>query len=123
MAENHRIDKWLWSVRFYKTRTLASAAVKVGKVKLNGEVTKPAKELKSGDEISFRIGPITRNVRVKDFPPNRVSAKLVPNFMDDLTPPEEFEKIKLMKELGSPVFHSGKGRPTKKDRRKMDGFF
>lgn len=123
MQENHRIDKWLWSVRLYKTRSIASAAVKVGKVKLNGETTKPAKELKLGDEISFRIGPITRIVRVKDFPKNRVSAKLVPNFIDDLTPPEEYEKIKLMKELGPPVFHTGKGRPTKKDRRKIDGFF
>ena len=73
--------------------------------------------------ISFRIGPMTRLVRVKDFPTNRVSAKLVLNFIDDLTPPEEYEKIKLMKELGPPVFHTGKGRPTKKDRRKLDGFF
>ncbi|HET6991523.1 MAG TPA: RNA-binding S4 domain-containing protein [Bacteroidia bacterium] len=123
MAENHRIDKWLWCVRLYKTRTLASAAVKAGKVKLNGEATKSSRELKMGDEISFRIGAITRVVRVKDFPANRVSAKLVPDFIDDLTSPEEYEKIKLMKELGPPVFHSGKGRPTKKDRRKMDGFF
>jgi ribosome-associated heat shock protein Hsp15 len=123
MAENHRIDKFLWCVRIYKTRTLASAAVKVGKVKLNGEITKASRELKTGDEISFRIGPVTRVVRVKDFPASRVSAKLVPDFIDDLTSPEEYEKIKLMKELGPPVFHSGKGRPTKKDRRKMDGFF
>jgi ribosome-associated heat shock protein Hsp15 len=121
--QSHRIDKFLWEVRLYKTRTLASAAVKVGKVKLNGEITKPGKELKLADEISFRIGPMTRLVRVKDFPTNRVSAKLVLNFIDDLTPPEEYEKIKLMKELGPPVFHTGKGRPTKKDRRKLDGFF
>ncbi|MCX6312667.1 MAG: RNA-binding S4 domain-containing protein [Bacteroidetes bacterium] len=121
--QSHRIDKFLWEVRLYKTRTLASAAVKVGKVKLNGEITKTGKELKVADEISFRIGPMTRLVRVKDFPTNRVSAKLVLNFIDDLTPPEEYEKIKLMKELGPPVFHTGKGRPTKKDRRKLDGFF
>jgi ribosome-associated heat shock protein Hsp15 len=123
MSENHRIDKFLWCVRIYKTRALATAAVKTGKVKLQGEATKPAKELKTGDEISFRIGPVTRVIRVKDFPASRVSAKLVLNFIDDLTPAEEYEKIKLMKELGPPVFHSGKGRPTKKDRRKMDGFF
>lgn len=123
MAENHRTDKWLWSVRLFKTRALATDACKGGKVKLNGETVKPAKELKSGDEISFKSGPITRIIRVKDFPSSRVSAKLVPDFIDDLTPAEEYEKIKLMKELGPPVFHTGKGRPTKKDRRKMDGFF
>ena len=90
---------------------------------MNGEVVKPAKELKIKDEISFKSGPITRTLRVKGFPPNRVNAKVVTEFIDDLTPQEEYEKIRLMKELGPPVFHTAKGRPTKKDRRKMDGFF
>ena len=118
-----RIDKWLWSVRFYKTRALATAACKGGKVKLNDEAAKPSKELKNGDEISFRSGPITRIIRVEGFPANRVSAKLVDEFIRDLTPEEEYEKLRLMKELGPPVFHTSKGRPTKKDRRKMDSFF
>ena len=121
--ENHRIDKWLWAVRLFKTRALSTAACKGGKVKLNGEPVKPAKELKTGDEIAFKSGPITRAIRVKGFPPNRVSAKAVTEFIDDLTPQEEYEKIRLMKELGPPAFHTSKGRPTKKDRRKMDGFF
>ena len=120
--ESPRIDKWLWCVRLFKTRTLAAEAVKGGKIKLNGEVVKPSKEVKTGDEISFKVVPLTRTVRVKDFPANRVAAKLVENFMEDLTPPEEYEKLRLMKELGPPVFHTGKGRPTKRDRRKMDGF-
>jgi ribosome-associated heat shock protein Hsp15 len=121
--ENHRIDKWLWSVRLFKTRALSTAACKGGKVKLNGEITKPAKELKAGDEISFKVVPITRTIRVKAFPPNRISAKLVPEYIDDLTPADEYEKLRLMKELGPPAFQTSKGRPTKKDRRKMDGFF
>ena len=122
MAENHRADKWLWCVRLFKTRTLAAEACKGGKVKLNGDVVKPAKELKPGDELSFKSGPIMRVVRVLGFPPSRVNAKLAVNYVEDLTPPEEYEKLKLMKELGPPVFHTGKGRPTKRDRRRMDDF-
>ncbi|MEO5642558.1 MAG: RNA-binding S4 domain-containing protein [Bacteroidia bacterium] len=121
--ENKRIDKWLWSVRLFKTRALSTAAIKGGKVKLNGDAVKPAKELKEGDEIFFKAGPITRTIRIKGFPSNRVSAKLVEEYIHDLTPAEEYEKVRLMKELGPPVFHTSKGRPTKKDRRKMDGFF
>lgn len=117
-----RVDKWLWTTRFFKTRALATAACKGGKVKLNNEAVKPARELKKGDEISFRSGPITRIIRVEGFPPNRVSAKLVNEFIHDLTPEEEYEKLRLMKELGPPVFHTSKGRPTKKDRRKMDNY-
>ena len=120
--ESQRIDKFLWSVRLFKTRTLAAEACRGGKIKLNGEVCKASKELKTGDEISFKFGPITKKVRVKNFPTNRVAAKLVENFLDDLTSPEEYEKLKLMKELGPPVFHEGKGRPTKKDRRSMDKY-
>src|ERR1700749_2947539 len=103
-----RIDKYLWSVRLFKTRTLAAEAVKGGKIKLNGDITKAAKELKPGDEIEYKFGPITKKIRVKDFPANRVAGKLVENFLEDLTPPEEYEKLKLMKELGPPVFHTGK---------------
>ncbi len=110
-------------MRLFKTRALSTAACKGGKVKLSGEPVKPAKELKTGDEIAFKSGPITRTIRVKGFPPNRVSAKLVTEFIDDLTPEEEYEKIRLMKELGPPAFHNSKGRPSKKDRRKMEGFF
>ncbi len=117
-----RIDKWLWSVRIFKTRTLAADACKGGKIKLNGDITKAAKELKIGDELHFKSGPITKKIRVKDFPPNRVAAKFVEKFLDDLTSPEEYEKLKLMKEIGPPIFHTGKGRPTKKDRRKIDGY-
>jgi len=117
-----RIDKYLWCVRLFKTRTLAAEACKGGKIKLNDDITKAAKELKVGDEIHFKFGVITKRIKVKDFPANRVAAKMVEKFVEDLTPPEEYEKLKLIKELGPPVFHTGKGRPTKKDRRKMDGY-
>lgn len=110
-------------MRLFKTRALATTAVKSGKIKLNGEITKPAKELKIGDEISFKVPPITRTIQVKGFPTSRVGAKLVTEFFYDLTPAEEYEKIRLMKELGPPVFLTQKGRPTKKDRRSMEGFF
>lgn len=121
--ENRRIDKWLWCVRLFKTRGLATEACKGGKIKLNGDAVKPAKDLHPGDRISFKNGVITRTVEVKDFPPGRVSAKLVADFFEDRTPPEEYERQRQIKELGPPVFHTGKGRPTKRDRRKMDGFF
>lgn len=119
---NHRADKWLWSVRLFKTRALATEACKGGKVKLNGDTLKPAKELKPGDELSYKTGPITKTIRVLGFPPSRVSAKLVAQYYEDLTPKEEYEKLQAMKELGPPVFHTGKGRPTKRDRRRMNDF-
>jgi ribosome-associated heat shock protein Hsp15 len=123
MNESQRADKWLWCVRLYKTRSLAADACKGGKVKLNSDVLKPAKDLKPGDVISFRFGAITKTVKVLGFPPARVGAKLVSQFMEDLTPEEEYIKLKEIKELGPPVFHTGKGRPTKRDRRKMNDFF
>lgn len=122
MAENHRADKWLWSVRIFKTRSLSTEACKGGKVKLNGDAVKPAKELKAGDELSFKSGPMTKVVRVLGFPPSRVAAKFVPQYLEDLTPEEEYEKLRMMKEAGPPVFYTGKGRPTKKDRRRIEGF-
>ncbi len=123
MNESRRADKWLWCVRLYKTRALAVEACKGGKVKLNTDTLKPAKELKPGDVISFKFSAITKTVKVLDFPTARVGAKLVSQFMEDLTPEEEYLKLKEIKELGPPVFHTGKGRPTKRDRRKMNDLF
>jgi len=122
MDESTRIDKWLWSVRVYKTRGEAAAACRGGKVKLNGEAVKAAKTLKTGDEISFRTGPITKTLRVIAFPKSRVGAKLVAQFYADLTPPEEYEKLKAANEFEQPFFYTGKGRPTKRNRRDIDKF-
>lgn len=121
MNSTSRIDKWLWHVRLFKTRTEAAEACRGGKVKLNGEATKAAKEVKTNDQISFRSGTIQRTFRVIDFPKSRVGAKLVVKYCEDLTPPEDYERQKLEKEYERPFFYTGKGRPTKRDRRKLDG--
>jgi len=121
MEDALRIDKWLWSVRLYKTRSLAAAACRGGKLKLNGDLAKPSKTLKAGDVVSFRSGPIMKTFRVTAFPTSRLSAKLVAGYCEDLTPPEEYEKLKIANEYEKPFFYTGKGRPTKRDRRKLDG--
>ncbi len=127
MSESNRIDKWIWSVRLFKTRSEAAEACRGGKVKLNGDAVKPAKELKLNDVVSFRSGIIVRSFKVIGFPKSRVGAKLVNDFCEDLTPPEEYERQKLEKQYERPFFYTGpkdssrrKGRPTKRDRRKLD---
>lgn len=122
MDDSTRIDKWLWSVRLYKTRGEAASACRGGKIKLNGDAVKAAKLLKAGDEISFRTGPVQKTLRVTAFPKSRVGAKLVAQFYEDLTPPGEYEKLKLASEYEQPFFYTGKGRPTKRDRRDIDKF-
>ncbi len=120
MADELRIDKWLWAVRIFKTRTMAGDACRAGKVKMDGIAVKPSRALKPGDVIIVSIGPLTRTIQVKALIHNRVSAKLVPDSLDDLTPPEEYERIKFMNELNSERRDRGTGRPTKKERRTID---
>jgi len=120
--ESQRIDKWLWCVRLFKTRTQAADACKGGKVKLNDAAIKPSRELKPGDVITIKRGIITWSYRVIDFPQNRVSAKEVPLFAENITP--DTEKIKLEDLKYIPVIKrdKGSGRPTKKERRDMGKF-
>lgn len=120
MADELRIDKWLWAVRIFKTRTMAGDACRAGKVKMDGIAVKPSRALKPGDLITVSIGPLTRTIQVKALIHNRVSAKLVPDSLEDLTPPEEYERIKFMNELNSERRDRGTGRPTKKERRTID---
>ncbi len=116
-----RLDQWLWAVRLYKTRPLAVQAIKAGHVKVNGESTKPAHQARAGEIVSARTGSITRTYRVLDTPRSRVSAKLVSQYAEDLTPPEEYERQKLLAMApGVPVRPRGAGRPTKKERRILD---
>lgn len=115
-----RIDKWLWSVRFYKTRNLAIDACKAGKVKIDSNSVKPSRTVKEGDVISLSQGPLNKTIRVKQLLHNRVSAKLVADYVEDLTPPEEYERIEFMKEFNAERRERGIGRPTKKDRRDID---
>jgi ribosome-associated heat shock protein Hsp15 len=118
-----RIDKWLWAVRLYKTRSLATEACRSGKILINEQSVKPSREVKTGDILQLKQTPITKTVRVIASPPNRISAKLVVNFMEDLTPPEEYQKLQLMKEGGFVKRERGSGRPTKRDRRDIQEFF
>jgi len=120
MADELRIDKWLWAVRIFKTRTLAGDACRAGKVKMDGFAVKPSRILKIGDIISVSIGPLNKKVKVIALAHNRVSAKLVPGLLEDLTPPEEYERIKFMQELNAEKRDRGTGRPTKKERRLID---
>jgi ribosome-associated heat shock protein Hsp15 len=118
--EATRIDKWLWAIRIYKTRTLAADACKAGKIKIDGVAVKPSREVKLMDEITISQGQLIRTMRVKSLIHNRVSAKLVPEHAEDLTPPEEYEKLKLIQEINGEHRDRGIGRPTKKQRRLID---
>jgi len=120
MLESIRIDKWLWAVRLYKTRSQAGEACKGGKVKIEGRNVKPSKDVKAGDEIEIQINLIEKKVLVKQVLKNRVGAKLVENYMTDLTPQEEYDKLKLMREMNAENWQRGSGRPTKKNRRMID---
>ena len=116
-----RLDQWLWAVRLYKTRSLAVEAIKGGHVKVNGAPTKPAHEAKPGELVAAHTGVLTRTLRVIDAPRSRVAAKLVALYAEDLTPPEEFEKQRMPELRPVSARPRGSGRPTKRERRLMDG--
>ena len=119
-VENVRIDKWLWAIRIFKTRSLATTACKAGKVKLAGTNVKPSKEIKVGEEYQVRIGPMQKIVKVKGLIDKRVGAPIAVTMYDDLTPPEHLEQLQSVF-LGSAGRRDrGAGRPTKKDRRDID---
>jgi ribosome-associated heat shock protein Hsp15 len=115
-----RIDKWLWAVRIFKTRSLASDACRSGKVRINDHPVKPSHEIRVGEVVSVTLTPIVRTVRVLTASGNRVSASLVPGLMEDLTPEEEYLKLKRLKEGGFEWRERGAGRPTKKERRGIE---
>ena len=115
-----RIDQWLWAVRVFKSRTLAAEAAKAGHVRIGEEAVKPAREAKQGEVIQARVGLMTRTLRVLGDPPSRVGAKLVPQYAEDLTPPEEWERRREAS-LWPPGYRPrGAGRPTKRERREID---
>ena len=115
-----RLDKWLWAVRLYKTRSQAAEACKGGKVKMAGVNAKPSREINEGDEIEVHTQGIVKKIRVKKAAKNRVSAALVPDLMEDLTPEEELEKLQMIRQLNYEKRQRGSGRPTKKERRVLD---
>lgn len=117
-----RIDKYLWCVRYYKTRNMVTEACKKNQVTINGNVAKPSKEILPGDKITFRKDQITYIIKVLAIPENRVGAKLVDLYRIDETPAEAFEHLEMLKLSKAHYRKYGEGRPTKKDRRDLDDF-
>lgn len=118
-----RVDKFLWCVRYYKTRSLATTACKKGHIKINGSVVKPSREVYPTDKIEIRKNQINYQITVNDLPPNRVGAKLVDIYRTDTTPKEAFliqDQLKFAKDY---YRKKGTGRPTKKDRRDIDEYY
>lgn len=115
-----RVDKWLWTVRLYKTRTLATEACKAGRVKIAGQPIKASRVLKIGDEIEVHLGSLNKTVKVKELLHNRVGPKLVEQYLIDLTPIEEYERLELIREFNYEKRPRGTGRPTKLDRRQIE---
>jgi ribosome-associated heat shock protein Hsp15 len=120
MAEKLRIDKYLWAIRAFKTRTLAADACKAGRVKLDGSNIKPSHEVKLGEVYSVSKGIEKKVVKVTGLLENRVDAKTAVNFYEDITPVEQTQAFRTMFHAPVLVRDRGAGRPTKKDRREID---
>lgn len=117
-----RIDKWLWAARIYKTRTLAADACKNGRITINGAQTKPSRTVKVGDKVGVKKPPITYTFLVKQSIEKRVGAKLLPDILENITTPEQYELLEMSRISGFVDRARGTGRPTKKDRRAIDDF-
>lgn len=118
-----RIDKWLFEVRLFKTRSLASEACKKGHILINGTPVKSSREIKPGDIINLRKAPIVYTYEVLAIPTGRVGAKLVPEYMRDITTPDMLALFEVLRIDQANNRAKGLGRPTKKDRRDLDEFF
>ena len=117
-----RIDKFLWCVRYFKTRTLATNACKKGHVKVNGQVAKPSREVYATEKLTVRIQQINYQLTILELPKNRLGAKLIDIYRIDTTPKSEFESKELLKYSEDYYRKKGEGRPTKKDRRDIEGY-
>ena len=120
--EEVRIDKWLWAVRIYKTRSIAVEACKKGRVSINGTVVKPARTVKVGDEVAVRKPPITYTFKVLALAENRMGAKLVPEYLENITPKEQYDILEMSRISGFIARSKGQGRPTKREGREMKAF-
>ena len=118
-----RVDKFLWAMRIYKTRSIATDACKCGRVKMNGTEVKPSRSFHVGDVFSVRKGPITYTYRILQLWGNRLGAKMVPEYLQDITPKEQLELLELARYAAQSGRDRGTGRPTKKDRREIEQFF
>ena len=118
--ETERVDKWLWAVRIFRTRTLATNACRAGSVAVNGQPAKASREVRVGEKVVVQQGLIQRTFAVIEVPRTRVGAKIVAQYCDDQTPPEEFEKARHNRVQQFLARAKGSGRPTKRDRRLID---
>lgn len=118
-----RLDKWLWSVRVFKTRALATDACRAGSVTVNDQPAKPAREVRPGERVAVRLGIMTRTLQVVAAPRSRVGAALLPEYCTDLTPASEHEKVREQRVQHVLAREKGSGRPTKRDRRLLDRLF
>ena len=120
MEERVRIDKWLWAVRIFKTRSLAAEECGKGHVTIGDVHVKASRELKGGEVVKIRIAPIERHYLVKKLTDKRMSAQLAVDFVEDVTPPETLALLNAVKAYGFEYRDRGAGRPTKRDRRMID---
>ncbi len=117
-----RIDKWMWATRIFKTRTIATEACKKGRVTISGSVAKPSRMIKTGDVICVKKPPVTYSFKVIGLTENRVGAKLVPEYLQNVTTPDQYELLEMVKIGGFVNRQKGLGRPTKKEGRELSRF-
>ena len=122
MNNEARIDKWLWAARIFKTRSIAAAACKKGQVSMSGAQLKASRMIKAGDVVNVRKPPVTYSFRVLQPIERRVGAKLIPEILENVTTPDQYELLEMSKISGFVGRAKGTGRPTKKDRRSLDDF-
>lgn len=120
--EEVRIDKWLWATRIFKTRTIAAEACKKGRIMINNVTVKPSRMIKVGEIIQVRKPPVTFSFKVLALTESRMGAKLVPNFLENVTTPDQYEILEMNKISGFVNRAKGLGRPTKKERRELEQF-
>ena len=122
MAEEARIDKWLWAARIFKTRSIAADACKNGRVTISGVNVKPSHMVKAGETVAVRKPPVTYSFRILKTIEQRVGAKLLPEIYENVTTPDQYELLEMNRISGFVDRARGTGRPTKKDRRALDDF-
>lgn len=122
MAEQARIDKWLWAARIFKTRSLAADACKNGRVSINNVNVKPSHMVKVGETVSVRKPPVTYSFKILQTIEQRVGAKLIPEIYENVTTPDQYELLEMNRISGFVDRARGTGRPTKKERRALDAF-
>lgn len=122
MSQTIRIDKWLWAVRIYKTRSIAIEECKKGRITIDGIEVKPSRDLKIGDVLQIRKPPITYVFKVIQLTDKRMGAKMVPEYLEDHTPQEQFKVLEMQRMMQWSERDRGTGRPTKKERRDIDEF-